>query len=86
MKKSALIALALMASTTAVAGIANAADGCGPGFHRGAYGHCRANRGAVVAVGPVGLTIGTYYPHHGYWDGHRYWDHRYAYHNGWRYR
>jgi hypothetical protein len=26
------------------------AGGCGPGFHRGPYGHCRANREAVVVV------------------------------------
>jgi len=24
--------------------------GCGPGFHRGAYGRCRPNRGEVVVV------------------------------------
>lgn len=24
------------------------AGGCGPGFHRGPYGGCRANRGVVV--------------------------------------
>jgi hypothetical protein len=29
---------------------ANAAGGCGPGFHRGPYGGCVPNRGAVVVV------------------------------------
>jgi len=85
MKKSALLALGLIASATVVAGAANAADGCGPGFHRNAYGHCRAN-GAHMIVGPTSLVVGTYYPHHGYWDGQRYWHHRYHDHDGWRYR
>ena len=29
---------------------AGAAGGCGPGFHRGPYGGCRANAGPVVVV------------------------------------
>ena len=29
------------------------AGGCGPGFHRGPYGGCRANRGPVVVRPPV---------------------------------
>jgi len=44
-----LIAAALLA--TAVVGfapIADAAQGCGAGFHRGPYGACVVNRGAVV--------------------------------------
>ena len=42
--------------TTAFAGIsaADAAGGCGPGWHRGRYGGCVRNRGpVVVAPGPV---------------------------------
>lgn len=42
--------------TTAFAGIsaADAAGGCGPGWHRGPYGGCGRNRGpVVVAPGPV---------------------------------
>ena len=31
-------------------GSASAAGGCGPGFHPGPYGGCRANRGPVVVV------------------------------------
>ena len=81
MKKLALLTLGILASAT-IAGAANAADGCGPGFHRNAYGHCRANG---VAVAP-GLVIGTWYPHHGYWDGHRYYQHREHWSGGWRYR
>lgn len=35
-------------------GAANAAGGCGPGWHRGPYGACVVNRGAVVvAPGPA---------------------------------
>jgi hypothetical protein len=33
--------------------MANAAGGCGPGFHRGPYGECVPNRAVVVASGPV---------------------------------
>jgi hypothetical protein len=38
---------------------ADAAGGCGIGFHRGPYGGCRANGGPVVVapVGPVGRVI-----------------------------
>jgi len=41
--------------TTAFAGIsvAEAAQGCGPGWHRGPYGGCVRNRGVVVVPGVV---------------------------------
>jgi len=46
-----LFAAALVAATVAGFGAtANAAQGCGPGAHRGPYGGCVANRGAVVVV------------------------------------
>ena len=64
---------------------AMAAQGCGPGGHRNAYGRCRPN-GPPVVVGPGALAIGTYYPHRGWWDGRRYWQHRERWHGGWRYR
>ncbi len=88
MKK--FIALALAASTALIAvAPANAANGCGHGFHRGPYGHCRPNgpppRAGAVVVAP-GLVIGTYYNGRGYWDGRRYWHHRERWNNGWRYR
>ena len=38
-----LFALVLVASTLAGFSAANAAGGCGPGFHRGPYGACRPN-------------------------------------------
>jgi hypothetical protein len=46
-----LFAAALVASTVAGFSAANAAGGCGPGFHRGPYGGCRPNR-EVIVVGP----------------------------------
>jgi hypothetical protein len=78
--------LAALAAGVALAGAstANAAGGCGPGFHRGPYGGCRPNLGRVIV--PGGPAIGIFYPGRGYWDGHRYWGHRYAWHGGWRYR
>ncbi len=87
MKRILLTALATGAMIAAVTP-ADARQGCGPGGHRGYYGHCRPNMGpgpAVVAPGGA-LVIGTYYPHRGYWDGNRYWWHRDRWHGGWRYR
>jgi len=92
MFKKVLLAAVATGLTLAGASAANAADGCGPGFHRGYYGHCRPNGPgygpgpAVVAVGPVGLRIGGFYAGRGYWDGHRYWQHRDGWRGGWRYR
>lgn len=85
MRKSVLFALCALA-TAAVAGGADAAQGCGRGFHRGMHGHCFANRTAVHVAPGLNLVVGTYYPNHGYWDGHRYWHHRERWHGGWRYR
>jgi hypothetical protein len=86
MYKKVLLAAAAAALTLGSVSAANAADGCGRGFHRGPYGHCHADRGPgpVIGIGP--LAIGVFYPGHGYWDGHRYWGHRDAWHGGWRYR
>ena len=47
-----LFALALVATTVAGFSAANAAEGCGRGFHRGPYGGCQPNRGDVVVVAP----------------------------------
>jgi hypothetical protein len=66
--------------------VANAAQGCGPGFHRGPHDRCLPNADAThVAVTPHGLVVGTYYNGHGYWDGHRDWQHRHRVNNAWRY-
>jgi hypothetical protein len=45
-----VFAAALVASTIAGFSAANAAGGCGPGYHRGPYGGCRPNRGVVVVA------------------------------------
>jgi hypothetical protein len=45
-----LFAAVLVAGTFAGFSAANAAGGCGPGWHRGPYGGCRPNRGAVVVA------------------------------------
>ena len=63
---------------------ADAAGGCGPGFHRGPLGGCRVNGGPGIVVG--GPAIGVFYPGRGYWDGRRYWANRYRWNGGWRYR
>jgi hypothetical protein len=51
-----LFAAVLAASTIAGFSAANAAGGCGPGFHRGPYGGCRPNGGAVV-VAPGAVVV-----------------------------
>ena len=43
-------AAALVATSFASFSAANAAGGCGPGWHRGPYGGCQVNRGGVVVV------------------------------------
>src|SRR5712671_2561080 len=49
-----LFAAALVAGTVASFGsAANAAGGCGPGWHRGPYGGCVANRRVVVVEQPA---------------------------------
>ena len=84
MKKMMLVLLSAGAALT-IASTAQAAQGCGIGFHRGPYGGCRANigPGPVVVGGPA---YGAFYPGRGYWDGHRYWGNRYRWHGGWRFR
>ena len=46
-----LFALVLVASTLAGFSAADAAGGCGLGFHRGPYGGCRPNGGGAIVVG-----------------------------------
>lgn len=84
MRKILLATIATAALAAAVTP-ADARGGCGPGWHRGYYGHCRPNGGPVLVPGGA-LVIGTYYPRRGYWDGNRYWWHRERWHGGWRYR
>jgi len=81
-----MLILATLAATTTlgVASTADAAQGCGRGFHRGGYGRCIPNRGP--GYGRRGPVIGVFYPGRGYWHGGRYWGHRSRWHGGWRYR
>ena len=65
----------------AVAPAADAAQGCGRGFHRTPHGRCVPNWHGRETV-----VIGNFYPGRGYWDGRRYWWHRTRWHGGWRYR
>jgi hypothetical protein len=83
MKKLVLAGLAA-ATMIGAAASADAARGCGAGFHRGYYGRCIPNRS--YGYGPRGPAIGVFYPGRGYWYGGRYWGHRYRWHGGWRYR
>ncbi|WP_114228886.1 MULTISPECIES: GCG_CRPN prefix-to-repeats domain-containing protein [Sphingomonas] len=85
MKKLMGVALAAVGVMTMASG-AQAAQGCGPGGHRGPYGHCRPNRGPMMRPGAPVLVVGNFYRGHGYWDGRRYWQHRDRWHGGWRYR
>jgi len=48
-----LFIAAVLASSLLGLSAANAAGGCGPGFHRGPYGGCIANRGVIVVPPPV---------------------------------
>ena len=66
MKRLLFAALGAGLALTAAASTADAAQGCGPGGHRGPYGGCRANYGPgpVVVGGPA---LGIFYPGRGYW-------------------
>jgi hypothetical protein len=83
MLKSMLTAALVAGTALATTAPADAAQGCGRGYHRGPAGHCRPN--GYRAPG-VRLVIGNYYGGRGYWDGRRYYQHRYRHHGGWRYR
>lgn len=85
MKTIIAVGLAALATVAAVAP-ADARDGCGRGYHRGPYGHCRPNWRHGPAVGPGPLVVGRFYNGRGYWNGDRYYWHRERWHNGWRYR
>ena len=43
-------AVLLFAGTVLGFSAANAEGGCGPGMHRGPYGRCHPNRGAIVVA------------------------------------
>lgn len=77
---AALLALGTLAGTATVA---EARDGCGPGFHRGYYGYCRPNLygprwGWRPAYGPR-WHYGWHRPHWGGW-------HHAGWRGGWHHR
>lgn len=53
--------------------IIQVAGGCGPGFHRGAYGRCRVNRGRVVVVPPRYVRPARRCPPGMFWRHGRCW-------------
>ena len=79
-----LLSLAVAASAAfALPTPAAARDGCGPRFHRGAYGRCVPNFRNGYGGAP---RVGFYYRDRGWYHGGRYWGERYRHRNGWRYR
>ena len=50
-------AAVLVAGSMASFSAANAAGGCGPGWHRGPMGGCQPNRGRVVVVAPRPVVV-----------------------------
>lgn len=81
-----IVTLALAAGLAlGTATIAEARQGCGPGFHRGPAGYCRPDHRESVVVTPRGLIVGNFYAGRGYWDGRRYYQHRRHHGGGWRY-
>ncbi|MCE4223501.1 hypothetical protein HCU64_07035 [Methylobacterium sp. C25] len=72
-----LVALGLLGAS---AGIAEARDGCGPGFHRTPWGVCRPNAWGPRFYGP-GVWGRPHYGWHrwGGWGGPR----RFGWHGGW---
>ncbi|WP_419539310.1 GCG_CRPN prefix-to-repeats domain-containing protein [Methylobacterium mesophilicum] len=86
---AALLALGTLAAT---AGTAEAAQGCGPGFHRGWSGWCKPNW-RPYAYRPVYYARPVVYGWHRPWGWHHRWGWRHAgwhrpwgwhHHGGWR--
>ena len=55
--RTTLFMALVMAGTFAGFGTADAAGGCGPGWHRGPYGACVVNGGVVVAPVVPGVVV-----------------------------
>lgn len=84
MKKMIAIACSISAAVGALALTtpADAAQGCGGGFHRGPHGRCIPNGPAVRDR----WVVGRYYPGRGYWYNNGWYKERYRDHGNWRYR
>ena len=50
-------AISLFGAIVLMAANAHAVQGCGAGLHRNAYGHCVANRAAVVVAPAAGVAV-----------------------------
>jgi hypothetical protein len=85
MRKGLIIMAAGAALVTGLSTTAQAANGCGPGWHRNEHGRCRPdhyyhpsnNPYAYYGYPPAVVVepeVRGYYPDQGYWDGdRRYW-------------
>jgi hypothetical protein len=72
--KKLFAVLVIAAASIATVSTADAAAGCGPGWHRDFWGHCVRNRAAVVVAAPGGaVVVGRACPRHWHWSG--YWGH-----------
>ncbi len=74
-------AMEIVSSPAATPAVTLVAGGCGIGFHRGPYGGCRPNGGAVVVGAPVYGGVYGVHPAYGYHGG-VYGVHGYGYHGG----
>ena len=86
MKRMFAIVLSVSAALTAISATApaEAAQGCGAGFHRGPAGRCLRNGPPVRDR----WVAGRYYAGRGYYHNNRWYRERYRDrgHRGWRYR
>jgi hypothetical protein len=55
--KYLFVAAVLVAGTFASFSAADAAGGCGAGWHRGPHGGCQPNRGVVVVRRPAPVVV-----------------------------
>lgn len=81
--KLAGAALLALGTLTASVGTAEAAQGCGPGFHRGYYGWCRPNW-RPYAYRPVYYARPVVYGWHRPWGYRHHWGwHHAGWHRPW---
>jgi hypothetical protein len=83
MKTLLAIGAAIVAMAALPATPASAREGCGPGFHRGSYGHCRPNRGQQMRQ--MRWAEGRFYRGQGYWHHNRWYHQRHRRNGVWIY-
>jgi len=79
MKTLIAIGAAVIVASAAAAPV-QAREGCGRGYHRTAYGHCRPDRGTYAR-----WVEGRYYQGRGYYWHQRWYQHRHRRHGVWIY-